>query len=45
MSEPGVSSEPALVPFLSAQRFQLPAQINIVAVRVERMDEFRERLA
>jgi hypothetical protein len=45
LSDPGASSELALVPFLQAQRFQLPTQMNIIAVPVERMDEFRERLA
>jgi FkbM family methyltransferase len=39
------NSELALVPFLPAQRFQLPSQINIVAVPVERMDEFRQRFS
>ena len=44
LSDPGASSELALVPFLAAQRFQLPTQINVIAVPVERTGEFRERL-
>ncbi|CCG40173.1 FkbM family methyltransferase [Magnetospirillum molischianum] len=39
------NSELALVPFLPAQRFQLPSQINIVAVPVERMDDFRQKFS
>lgn len=35
----------ALVPMLVAQRFQLPSQLNIVAVPVERMDAFKARFA
>lgn len=35
----------ALVPFLAAQRFQLPDQVNVVAVPMERMDAFRARFA
>jgi FkbM family methyltransferase len=35
----------ALVPFLAAQRFQLPSQLNVVAVPVERFDELKGRLA
>jgi len=38
-------TELALVPFLPAQRFQLPSQINIVAVPVERMADFRQKFA
>ncbi|MGE5505514.1 MAG: FkbM family methyltransferase [Actinomycetota bacterium] len=34
----------AAVPFLPSQRFQLPDQLNVVAVPVERMDDFRRRL-
>ncbi len=44
LSDPGASSELALVPFLAAQRFQLPTQINAIAVPVERTGEFRQRL-
>lgn len=33
----------ALVPFLAAQRFQMPDQVNVVAVPAERMDAFRAR--
>ena len=32
-----------LVPFLAAQRFLLPAQINVVCVPAERMSEFRSK--
>lgn len=35
----------ALVPFLAAQRFQLPDQVNVVAVPAERLAEFRKRFA
>lgn len=35
----------ALVPFLAAQRFQLPDQVNVVAVPAERMVQFRARFA
>jgi hypothetical protein len=34
----------ALVPFLTAQRFHLPDQLNILAVPAERMSQLRERL-
>ncbi len=44
LSDPGASLELALVPFLAAQRFQLPTQMNVIAVPVERTGEFRERL-
>lgn len=44
LHDPGPSTELALVPFIAAQRFQLPTQMNIVAVPIERMDEFRQRL-
>lgn len=37
--------ELALVPFLPAQRFQLPSQINIVAVPIERMNDFRQKFS
>lgn len=35
----------ALVPMLVVQRFQLPSQLNIVAVPTERMAEFKARFA
>ncbi len=38
------SRQLALVPFLPAQRFVLPSQLNIVAVPSERVDLFRSRL-
>jgi FkbM family methyltransferase len=44
MMQPGSSLELALVPFLPAQRFQLPEQINVLAVPEERMDAFRQRI-
>jgi FkbM family methyltransferase len=34
----------AVVPFLPAQRFQLPDQLNVVAVPAERLGDFRHRL-
>lgn len=34
----------ALVPFLAAQRFQLPSQLNVVAVPEERFGELKGRL-
>lgn len=37
-------TELALVPFLEAQRFQLPSQLNVLAVPQERMDELCRRL-
>ncbi len=37
------SGQLALVPFLASQRFQLPDQVNVVAVPAERMDTFRAR--
>lgn len=35
----------AVVPFLAAQRFQLPGQLNVVAVPEERFGELKARLA
>lgn len=42
-AERGASVELALVPFLPVQRFQLPQQINIVAVPEERLADFQAR--
>ena len=39
----GAATLLALVPFLPAQRFLLPAQMTVVAVPEERLDEFRAR--
>lgn len=38
-------TELVLVPFLPVQRFQLPGQLNVLAVPVEKMDELRRRFA
>lgn len=38
-------TELALVPFLPIQRFQLPSQLNVLAVPEEKMDELRRRCA
>lgn len=38
-------TELALVPFLPVQRFQLPSQLNVLAVPAEKMDELRRRFA
>lgn len=42
LAQPPVLS---LVPMLAAQRFQLPSQLNIVAVPVERVEAFKARFA
>jgi len=33
-----------LLPFLAAQRFHLPSQLNVLAVPVERLDDLRHRI-
>jgi FkbM family methyltransferase len=42
--QPGPLPELALVPFLPTQRFQLPEQINVLAVPEERIEAFRKRI-
>ena len=43
LATPGQSPELALVPFRPEQRFQLPSQLNIVAVPVEKLAAFAAR--
>jgi len=45
LAQPGEGARLALVPFLPAQRFLLPSQVNVVAVPAERHAAFASRFA